>query len=125
MTLTQLRTEVAAELEAAEITARIYLAETVTSPSVVVSPGQPYVVRQAPDLVFGHQRVRLDLLLLGAPESAKRKAELIDELIEQVLAVLDKNDRDVVAVGQPGVTPNISGAKFVAAVITIEEDTEA
>ena len=131
MTALELRTQVAQALTDAGIRAKSYKTETLTPPCAVVVPGQPYILPPAPgrDIPFGCHLVRIDVLVVAGPESAKAVEDRMDQLITTALEALDA--RDVVSVSRPGLTPLSTTSstkpapKFVAAVITIEEVTEA
>ena len=124
MSLTSLRTDVAADLTAAGVRSVEYVGETITPPCAVVVPGQPYIVQpsRSNGIPFGHVLVRVDVLLLVGNEAARSAAERIDQLVETAYAALE--DRDVTQVSRPGIVP-LNGAKFVGSTITIEDVTEA
>jgi len=124
VSLTSLRTDVAADLVAAGVKAVEYVGETITPPCAVVVPGQPYIVEpsRTNDVPFGHVLVRVDVLLLVAREAAKSAAERIDQLVETAYAAL--GEHDITQVSRPGLV-TLNGAKFVGSTITIEEVTEA
>lgn len=121
--LTTLRTDVAAKLAAAGITAVEYIGETLTPPCAVVVPSQPYITAPSrSNLVpFGHVQVAVDVLLLVSPEAAKTAAHRIDQLTEQAYVALS-DEHDVTQVTRPGLTelPKTK-QKFVGCVLSIEE----
>lgn len=116
--LTELRTEISADLVAAGLRSVEYVAEVITPPVAVVVPGVPYLRWGGPGVPFGHVTVRFDVLALTVQGASKKSAELIDSMIEDVMAALD--EWDVVDVTQPGLV-ELNGSKFMGSVIAIEQ----
>lgn len=120
--LTELLAGVVADLEAGDVRAVDYMTETPTPSSAIVTPGQPFIVAAGNGIPFGHQLVRIDVLLLVTREAAKTAAERMLSLVESAQAAL--TERDVVQVTRPGLV-TLNAAKFIGCVVTIEVTTEA
>jgi len=117
----EVRPEVVASITAAGLRSVPYVGETITPPCAVVIPGQPYLEWRPgnDEIPFAHFVTRIDVLLVSHREAAKKSAELIDSMILDAVKAL--SDRyDVRRVSQPGVV-QLQGAKFIGAVLTIEE----
>ena len=123
--LTEIRGDVAAKLNEAGVRAVEYVGETITPPCAAVVPAQPYMRWPTPgsrDIPFGHVNVGIDVLLVSHRESNKKAAVLVDRMIEDAVGALSPH-YDLTRVSQPG-RVELSGAKFIGAVITIEHTTE-
>lgn len=124
--LAELRADVAGELEAGDVKAYDYTADSPRPPCAVVVPSPSYLVKGTDDdgFVFGEYGVGLDVLLLVARDVNKKNAARMDALIEQALGVLLSNNRDVVRVARPDVV-TLGGIKYLGAFITIADTWEA
>lgn len=98
-----------------------YVSENITPPCTIVVPGRPYLASSGPDLSFGFTRVRHDVLIVGARDGAKRDADAIDDLIDMAWSALEEADYDAAEATRPDVV-TLSGAKFLASVISIQHD---
>ena len=102
-----------------------YVGETLEPPCAAIVPANPYI--QPPQGLgdktpFRKVQLGIDVLLLSALADAKKAAELTDQLIEYAYAVL-RPLYDVKRVSRPGVV-TVSAAKFIGAVLSIEQLTE-
>lgn len=116
----EVRPEITKALKLAGIKTTEYVGETITPPTACVIPSQPYLEwRSGNDNVpFGHFVTRVDVLLVSHRETSKKAAELIEAMIADAIKALE--EWDVRRVSQPGVV-RLGGAKFIGAVLTIEE----
>lgn len=116
----EVRPAITADLQAADIKTTEYVGETITPPTVCVIPSQPYLEWRSGNeqVPFGHFVTRVDVLLVSHRETSKKAAELIEQMISDAIEALSA--WNVRRVSQPGVV-RLQGAKFIGAVLTIEE----
>lgn len=116
----EVRPLITADLKAAGIKTAEYVGETITPPAACVIPSQPYLEWRSgtEGIPFGHFVTRVDVLLVSHRESSKKAAELIEDMIGKAVRALD--GWNVRRVSQPGII-QLQGAKFIGAVLTIEE----
>lgn len=117
----ELRPGIEEALKAADFRTTSYIGEALSPPCACVIPGTPYMAWVPPsrEIPFGCIVARIDVLLVSHREAAKKSAALIEEQILKAVKALQE-DYDIKTVSQPRVV-TLSGAKFVAAVLTIEE----
>lgn len=121
--LTELRTDIATKLTSAGVKAIEYVGDAITPPCAAVVPAQPYLEWQSgrDGVPYGHVVAVIDVLLLAGRETSKTVAAAIDQMAESAIEALD--DYDIRRLSQPGVV-TLKGAKFIGAVLTIEELTK-
>lgn len=107
-------------LVAADVKAVDYLAETLNPPVAAVVPGDPYLDREGEDIPFGHMRVRINVLLIGAKATNKSAASQIDELIEKSIDALEDADWNVEEVGAPQ-QMLLNGVKHIGTYLALEQ----
>lgn len=124
--LTELRTAVAGDLEAAGFKAVEYTSEALTPPVAAVVPSEPYLQWGVSEVTFATPvTVRLDVLLLIAElGSGKQEAALIDRQVEKaVQAIRGNRERRITRITQPGVLHIEKAGDFTGVVIQLEQDT--
>lgn len=123
MSLAEDRDEITKALDDGGIKALPYTSEDITPPCAAVVPSQPYLRRESgtAGAVFGTMRVGFDVLLLSPLLEAKKTADVMDDLISDAFAAL--GEFDIREVSQPAEI-QLSGSKYLGAVITIEHDTK-
>ncbi len=124
-TVEELRDEITADLTTAGITAYDYTSTSPRPPCASVVPAQPYVRKPTGDepgaAVFGVVRAGFDVLLMTAIDTPAKTSQRIDALIWQAWAAL-RGWRPS-EVSRPAEI-EVSGSKFMGAVITITHDTK-
>ena len=123
--LSEIRTQIAADLKAVGIESVEYTSEALRPPVAAVVPSQPYLEWGVSQVTFAAPvTVRLDVLLLIAElGSGKQEAAVIDQRIETAVAALRAKGRRIRRVTQPGVLHIEKAGDFTGAVIQIEQDT--
>ena len=121
-TLTTLRTDIAAALEAAGIHAIEHVAEVMQPPVAVVVPDDPYITTSGENLPYGHVVVRMSVLLISDKATNKAAASKIDSMIEQAYMALN-DDWDITEVTTPGQV-TVNGSTFLGSVISITQETK-
>ncbi len=104
-TLSGLRADLRTKLTNAGFFAFTIIPEKVSPPFVAVAPDDPYIAYEAgAGLSFGEAFVRHRLVLVVEAGSNDVKADALDALILQVLAI-DFDPHQVVSVDEPGSIP--------------------
>ena len=120
-TLTSMREDVKAALEAEDLKAVEYVQENIVPPVCVVVPANPYVT--TPDgNTFGNQySVGMHVLVIGAKGTNKTAATKIDSMLTDVINALD--DWDITEVTAPQ-EMTLKGVSYIGAVVTLETNTK-
>ena len=123
MSLSADRDAITQALSTGGVRALPYTSEDIRPPCAAVVPSEPYLRQETGDAAaaFGVLRVGFDVLLLAPRLEAKRTADGMDDLISLALAALEPFD--VKRVSRPAEI-QVSGSKYLGAVITIEHDTK-
>lgn len=113
--ITASRAEYALALTALGLKVSSYIPERVVPPTIILSPGTPYL---EPSTVDGHWMMRLDVMVIAAHAVNVKASEMLDKAIETILKGNPGYAR-IVTVGQPYALQT-NNAEFLAANIGID-----
>lgn len=121
-TLTSMREDVKADLEAVGLKAVEYVQENIVPPVCVVVPANPYITTPEGNAFGSQYSVGMHVLVIGAKGTNKTAATKIDSMVVEVVNALD-DDWDITEVTAPQ-EMTLKGTPYIGAVVTLETNTK-
>jgi hypothetical protein len=113
--ITASKAEYALTLTALGLKVSSYIPERIVPPTVVISPGSPYL---EPVTVDNSWTMRLELMVIAATAVNSKASEMLDKALETILAGNPGYSR-ITAIGQPYALQT-NNAEYLAANVSID-----